>query len=323
MRIAFWRAKTTKASEITSGRFPVDRLPAMTDEYIWVGTGTNVEERAVPAGPTAAGLAIFGDGSDGDVTVNSDDFSSGPITSNVLTRDAFFNNLTIESTRTLDTAGYKIFVKGTLTNNGTISRNGNDGITPTAGAALATHSLGGSGAGGAGGASYGGGGGSGGGVILIVAKIIDNSSGTISANGGEGGDGITGAISTEAGEVGGNASLGLGGDGGKGGKFNSDYTDGGTVSPPTSTPRVMPESSLLREGATRYLGGAGGGGGIARATNNAGGGGGGGGGAIILIYNSATWGTEEVNGGAFGVHYLDALDGTAGSVGTVIKIANA
>lgn len=40
------------ASKITAGRFPVDRLPAMTDEYYWVGTGANVEERAVPTAPT-------------------------------------------------------------------------------------------------------------------------------------------------------------------------------------------------------------------------------------------------------------------------------
>ncbi len=32
------------AAKVTSGRFPVDRLPAMTDEKIWKGTGTNVEE---------------------------------------------------------------------------------------------------------------------------------------------------------------------------------------------------------------------------------------------------------------------------------------
>jgi len=49
MRIFFSRAKTKKASEITEGRFPVDRLPAMTDEKIWKGTGTDVEEVDLPA----------------------------------------------------------------------------------------------------------------------------------------------------------------------------------------------------------------------------------------------------------------------------------
>ena len=50
-------AKTTTAAEITSGRFPVDRLPAMTDERIWKGTGTNVEEVPMPTGLTFTELA--------------------------------------------------------------------------------------------------------------------------------------------------------------------------------------------------------------------------------------------------------------------------
>jgi len=42
-------AKTSKASEITSERFPVDRLPALTDGKIWKGTGGNVEEVDMPS----------------------------------------------------------------------------------------------------------------------------------------------------------------------------------------------------------------------------------------------------------------------------------
>ncbi len=38
------------AGKITSDRFPVDRLPAMTDEKIWKGTGGNVEEVDMPSG---------------------------------------------------------------------------------------------------------------------------------------------------------------------------------------------------------------------------------------------------------------------------------
>jgi len=40
------------ASKIISGRFPVGRLPALTDEKIWKGTGGNVEEVDFPAGAT-------------------------------------------------------------------------------------------------------------------------------------------------------------------------------------------------------------------------------------------------------------------------------
>lgn len=43
--------KTTAAGDITSGRFGVARLPAMTDEKIWKGTGNNVEEVDAPIAP--------------------------------------------------------------------------------------------------------------------------------------------------------------------------------------------------------------------------------------------------------------------------------
>ena len=52
----------------------------------------------------------FGDGSDGNVTISS------PTT---LTRDMYYNNLTVNST--LTTAGFRIFVKETINGNGTIT----------------------------------------------------------------------------------------------------------------------------------------------------------------------------------------------------------
>lgn len=56
-------------------------------------------------------LNYFGDGSDGDVTIS---------TNTTLTRDMYYNNLTVNSGITLTTNNFKIFVKETLTNNGTI-----------------------------------------------------------------------------------------------------------------------------------------------------------------------------------------------------------
>lgn len=41
-------APRAQAGDVLSGRFPVDRLPAMTDEKIWKGTGANVEEVDMP-----------------------------------------------------------------------------------------------------------------------------------------------------------------------------------------------------------------------------------------------------------------------------------
>ena len=60
----------------------------------------------------AAGIApasLFGDGSDGNVTIS---------VNTTLSRDMFYNNLTINTAVTLDPNGYRIFVKGTLTFNG-------------------------------------------------------------------------------------------------------------------------------------------------------------------------------------------------------------
>ena len=64
--------------------------------------------------------AIFGDGDDGDVT------TSGNVT---LTRDMYYNNLTVATGHTITTDGFRVFVKEKLTINGTgkISANGGDG----------------------------------------------------------------------------------------------------------------------------------------------------------------------------------------------------
>lgn len=56
------------AGKITSDRFPVDRLPAMTDEKIWVGTGNNVEERDVPTGRTIATGSYTGNETERQIT---------------------------------------------------------------------------------------------------------------------------------------------------------------------------------------------------------------------------------------------------------------
>lgn len=57
-------------------------------------------------------------GTDWNVTINS-----GTTT---LTRDMYYNNLTVTSPWVLDTAGYRVFVRGTFSGTGTINRNGNN-----------------------------------------------------------------------------------------------------------------------------------------------------------------------------------------------------
>lgn len=85
---------------------------------------------------------IFGDGSDGDVTISVD---------TVITRDMYYNNLTLNSSAKLS-GSYRIFVKGTTTigsgsyihNNGGNAGNGANGTDATS-ASLGTIGLGGSG----------------------------------------------------------------------------------------------------------------------------------------------------------------------------------
>lgn len=59
----------------------------------------------------------YGDGSDGDATISAD---VG------MARDYFYNNLTINAGVTLLTNGHRLFVKGTMTLNGTIRHHGTD-----------------------------------------------------------------------------------------------------------------------------------------------------------------------------------------------------
>jgi hypothetical protein len=110
------------------------------------------------AGSAAGGL--FGDGSDGDVTI------TGPTT---LTRDMYYHDLTINAGQTLNPGGFRIFVSGNLTfdagGGASISRNGPGGCSGTgcestslaagtlggtAGSASLRNSLGGSGGSGTG-----------------------------------------------------------------------------------------------------------------------------------------------------------------------------
>jgi len=69
-------------------------------------------------------LADFGAGSDGDVTISSN---------TSLSRDMYYNNLTVDATFTLDTNGYRVFVKEAFANNGDIDNSGTGGSGITGG----------------------------------------------------------------------------------------------------------------------------------------------------------------------------------------------
>ena len=82
----------------------------------------------------AATQYIFGDGSDGDVTIT---------TATTLTRDMYYHNLTISDFMSLNPGGYRIFVSGTLTLGlgASIARDGNAGTGSSGGAGLGVSQL--------------------------------------------------------------------------------------------------------------------------------------------------------------------------------------
>ena len=70
------------------------------------------------------GEEVYGFGQDGDVTIAAN---------TTLTRDMYYNNLTINSSCTLDTNGYRVFVRGTLAFSDSSSRIGRFTNKTTAG----------------------------------------------------------------------------------------------------------------------------------------------------------------------------------------------
>lgn len=220
---------------------------------------------------------IYGDGSDGNVTLGA-----GTTT---LTRDMFYNNLTIPNGSVLDPAGYYVFVKGTLTQqgNGKIARNGNNGgagtaaVTTTAGtggtagSALSTNTLFGGNAGVAGG--------TGGTWIVGTSGITGGNANGTTITAGLGVTGAAGGTGGTGGSGGGGSTPGAGGTGTGGGITNLLNT---RITDPAQA-RIM---GMFKSGtfySIRPNGQNGGGGGGSPGTSdgggNVGGSGGGGGGS--------------------------------------------
>lgn len=266
----------------------------------------------------------FGDGNDGDVTI-----SAGTTT---LARDMYYNNLTIETGGVLNPTGYRIFVKGTLTFQGTgiIARNGN------AGGNGGTGTNGSAGTGGAGGSA-----GTAGGA-LAAGNIAGGAAGTAGAGGGAGTDG-----GASPGGAGGNASAaanqtsavgtagvaGTGASGAGGSGFNgvsggaaaNGVVAGGTVTNPLMMPRTVENAVSLHyfsnttfafmNGSAGTAGGSGGGGGAGgnQGAGTAGGGGGGGGGGAGGCGGMVMVAAYAVVGGT--TTCVQALGGAAGNGG--------
>jgi hypothetical protein len=298
------------------------------------------------------GVGVYGDGSDGELSIISNSQSSGTWVANgILLKDIFPNNLEI-SGGDLDTGGYRIFVKGTLTINAgkEIHRNGNHGGNGNgtlqgdggiAGAALASGTVYGSEDGKVGGdgnqvasASPG-----------VAGDNITQALGVAGKAGGAGGDSspYTGGAAGAAGTVTaassraksslfllgyditagaypqqlkGSAGSGSGGGGSaagaKGGGGGGSGSPGGTV--------WIACKTLVLNGKISARGGNGGNGGNGTPANDSAGGGGGAGGnggLIFLIYNTKSGsGSTDVAGGNKGVKGTGYGNATAAEDGT-------
>jgi len=258
--------------------------------------------------------SLFGNGSDGDVTIS---------TNTTLSADMYYRNLTVNGGVVLNTGGYRIYVLDTFTNNGTIRNNGEDGANGTNAVSIASGGTGGAGGAGA-------------------------PSGTLAggANGGAGGDGSDSGGGATNGVNGGNANPSLGGNGTAGATGSSSSCTAGTagtagtatgetvkllngilqsVNISAGTPAEFFQSLAFYASSSEYAlsssAGSGGGGGSChfdtgnRSCGGSGGGGGGGGIVYIIARTIVNAGTIEANGGSGGSGGTGFNSGFAGVSG--------
>jgi hypothetical protein len=296
-------------SKNTTGTTPTDSvvLGTVTTNATTVTAVSQIPETCLTSGitglKTTHGLAdknlgLFGDGIDGDVTIS---------TNTTLTETKYYKNLTINACVTLDgTSPQQIFVKETLTVNGTLSMSGNGGnggvgsgvaggvalnLNNTGGVGADANAAGTGGSGGSAGASNGGAG----------------TAGTINAGGGGGGSSGTQCGGVGCGGSSGTTNSGCGGTGG-----TADTESRNTHNLLTHL-ACSPTNTIGAGGGSGVAGGVGGSGGPgptyfiyaagpggAGGAGGAGGTGGHGGGYLIIIANNIVIGAAgsiESDGG--------------------------
>ena len=265
-------------------------------------------------------FGLYGDGSDGNVTISSN---------TTITRDMYYENLTVNPTFTLRTGGFRVAVRDTLTVSATATMGhpGAPGVLDVEGAGASGGILG-TGA-------DGGGGNKGNGTNGVDRNNSGGGSGGTGGNGSSGSGG-TGGSATPIADLdggfrttplaligvaikpagggsgqsvrGGAGGGGAGGSGGPGSPGGGGGGGGGYC--------IITAKTLVNNGTISAAGGAGAPG-TATAT---GGGGGGGGGILILISGSksgsgittAAGGAGGASGGGVGT------PGTAGTAGTIL-----
>jgi hypothetical protein len=326
---------------------PVLREPTTTDPY----STTQWQQAIETLGEFITYLLMkgafgyaFGDGSDGDATLDgTNTYSWATKVGSVytLTQDVYLNNLTITGATTkLECHGYRIYVRGTLDvqhANARIQAPGKAGATgasqayppgtiaagaPTSAngtntvgtAGTADRGVGYSGNGGAGGAGSGGAGGAAGTCAAATAKY--GGLGVYSPNWlgflcGGGSAPLTGGVGVAT-------ALSGGASGGSGGGNGS--TPGGNGGGGGGVIAIAARTIILASAANLS---APGGAGATGPANNLGGGGGGGGGTILLVYAKLQLGSGSLDaatccpGGAGGAGGGGGLAGAAGANGAV------
>lgn len=269
-----------------------------TGQFLRKKSGTNydTEWAAASGGGTydsAFLLQWFGDGSDGDVTI-----SSGTTT---LTRDMYYNNLTINGTGILNPNGFRVFVSGTLDLTGAaagaIQRNGTAGANASGSTGGSATGLGINGFGTIGG--YHG-----------VSLSGPNSTATNGANGSQ--SGVSLVLLGGLGGAGGNGGLGSSGTAGTGGVAPTALTVTSFRRITADFKRVQSSNSSA---SSLFFGGSAGSGGGAGSGNGTQAGGGGGvsgrGAGCIAIYAN----TISITGAATGAIQAMGAAGGNGAAG--------
>lgn len=229
--------------------------------------------------------ALFGDGSDGALTVLT-------ATTTTLTADLYCTTLDVQGTGVLETNGYRIYAKTSVTVTGTIRNNGFPGAAGVGGAGAPGNTVGGGSSGGSsfagsGGSFYGGAGGD--------SVTNGGDPGTISSGSGRqlssGFQAYFGGLIMNAGNL---SKISAAGAGGGGGTANAGGGGGGGVV-------LVVTPSLVLNGTIEARGGNG--------NSNAGGGGGG---IVVAIYRQKS--------GAGSISVAPGTGGTGATAGTVLEI---
>lgn len=238
-------------------------------------------------------LSPFGSGVDGAATISAD---------TTLSSDKYYTNLTIDSTKNLTTAGYVIYVSGTLTNNGTIRNNGGNGTAGSVGGTAGTGGAAGSAGAAASGATLdagstgqaGSAGSTGTTSASSAGTSVNPSLGSSGVQGGKGGVGVSGATGT-VGSAGVataeslNAIFGV---------SPTTFTAGSTTNSSGQLSFSGSSSGLSLSSSAGSSGGTGGSGDNGTQTGGGGGGSGASGGNIAIIAKTiVNTGTIQTNGG--------------------------